>query len=130
MNVFKAVLNSLKKTWSGEEKFWKVFWLWGILGNILFWWLFIIINSYSTQQFLVSKLLLCWFFFYFVLSCGNCLINKNYSCYTRLIIILFFIILNIVFVITTMLIVSFSLYGINAGLMLMGPAMILRDFVS
>ncbi len=37
MNVFKEVLNSLKKTWRGEEKFWKVFWLWGVLGNLIVW---------------------------------------------------------------------------------------------
>lgn len=31
MNVVKAVVNSAKKSWNGEEKLWKVFWLWGIV---------------------------------------------------------------------------------------------------
>ncbi len=29
------MLNNIKKVWKGEEKLWKVFWLWGLLGNIL-----------------------------------------------------------------------------------------------
>ena len=29
------MLHHLKRIWKGEEKLWKVFWLWGVGGNIL-----------------------------------------------------------------------------------------------
>lgn len=31
MNIFKSIKNSFSKSINGEEKIWKVFWLWGIL---------------------------------------------------------------------------------------------------
>jgi hypothetical protein len=31
MNVFSGVVTSFKRSWKGEEKFWKVFWIWGVL---------------------------------------------------------------------------------------------------
>jgi hypothetical protein len=31
MNIFSGVVTSFKRSWKGEEKFWKVFWIWGVL---------------------------------------------------------------------------------------------------
>lgn len=31
MSIFQAIINSAKKAWRGEEKLWKVFWLWGVV---------------------------------------------------------------------------------------------------
>ena len=30
-NILSPIINSVKKSWRGEENFWKVFWLWGVL---------------------------------------------------------------------------------------------------
>ena len=30
MTIIKSIVNSAKKAWNGEEKLWKVFWLWGV----------------------------------------------------------------------------------------------------
>ena len=35
MAIIKSIINSAKKAWNGEEKLWKVFWLWGVGGYFL-----------------------------------------------------------------------------------------------
>lgn len=72
MNVVKAVINSAKKAWRGEEKLWKVFWLWGVLAGIATIFLVENFNYYIFNLFMVFV-----YFPFFLISLGRCAKNTD-----------------------------------------------------
>ncbi len=61
INIFNPIINSAKKTWKGEEKFWKVFWLWGVL-LYLVGFVFFVMSSSQFMNYIVLAISIYNFF--------------------------------------------------------------------
>ncbi len=101
INIFNPIINSAKKTWKGEEKFWKVFWLWGVLlyFGIFSGWLYFLItktlffghhlHEYSRLILYILPIIATFFSIVFLKNMNNCRIHLFRK--TILILALFFI---------------------------------------
>lgn len=101
INIFSPIINSAKKTWKGEEKFWKVFWLWGVLlyfGSFSGWVYFLItkttffgyrLREYSHISLYILPIMATLFSIIFLKNVNNCKIRLFKK--TILILALFFV---------------------------------------
>lgn len=62
------IINHFKKLWRGEESFWKVFWLWGVLGNITWFYCAFVLSHYIHVYKEVGILRLLYVVFYIPMS--------------------------------------------------------------
>ena len=129
MNPFIAVSNSLKKSWRGEEKLWKVFWLWGVLGNVVVWLCFLF--SFGGSAMAAGKILIVCFLFYFLCSGILIALNRKYTWYMRIIIEILFAACVFVFVAIATFTLSFLVFGSldGVGYSIMALVMIVAEYI-
>jgi hypothetical protein len=126
INIFSPIINSAKRTWKGEEKFWKVFWLWGVLLylSVFFGWVYFLITKttffgyrlreYSYLSFYILPIMATLFSIIFLKNMNNCKIHlfRKIILISALFFVSFFVLLKCLAI---FLLVSFNPYSLMSS---------------